>query len=173
MEPAKKVEDHSAVETIIRGSMATALVRECCSWKDMDIAQVEEDALFTSWDLLEDYAQYVTITSSPDNMAAYSTSALGVIPDGPQRYPGLSLTITWPSVGSRVCVACYQPAISRTSPSAVPKLPVSGDLYTILPESPIPWERWPDGGGLQVIHHQNCWEFPHNATQSWGSVLQT
>ena len=66
IDPAEEMKDHSAVETIIGGAMATALVRECWSWKDTDMTQVEEDTqdlyvprYIIFRDSLEDYAQYV------------------------------------------------------------------------------------------------------------------
>ena len=67
IDPAEGVKDHSAVETIIgNGLDIEALIRERWSWKDMDMAQVKEDArdlyipgYIISRDFLEDYAQYV------------------------------------------------------------------------------------------------------------------
>ena len=61
------MEDHSAIETIIGNALdIKAPVRERWSWKDINMAQVEEDAqgfyvprYITSRDSLEDYAQYV------------------------------------------------------------------------------------------------------------------
>ena len=67
IDPAEEVEDHTAVETILRDALGIeAPVRERWSWMDMDMAQVEKDAqvlsvprCITSRNSLEDYAQYV------------------------------------------------------------------------------------------------------------------
>lgn len=61
------MEDHTAVETVLGDALGMeAPVREHWSWLDMDMAQVEKDAqvlsvprCITSWNSLEEYAQYV------------------------------------------------------------------------------------------------------------------
>ena len=60
------MEDHTAVETIMRDDLDVAPVREHWFWKDMGMAQMEKDAwslcvprFIISRDSLEDYAQYV------------------------------------------------------------------------------------------------------------------
>ena len=60
------MKDHTAVETILGGALIMIPVKECWSWKDMDVARVEEDAWdlyvlrsIISQDSLEEYAQYI------------------------------------------------------------------------------------------------------------------
>ena len=60
------MEDHTAVETILGDALIMVSVKECWSWKDMDVAWVEKDAWdlyvprsIISQDSLEEYVQYV------------------------------------------------------------------------------------------------------------------
>ena len=66
LNPAEKMENHTAVETILGDVLSVALEQECWSWKNMDVAQVEEDTqglcvsgYIISQGSLEDYTQYV------------------------------------------------------------------------------------------------------------------
>ena len=90
LDPAEEVKDHTAVETILGDALITAPARECWSWKNMDVAQMMEDAQdlyvpssITSQDFLEDYAQYVMDFTT--FLASCSTSLLEVTSGGPQR----------------------------------------------------------------------------------------